>query len=262
MRCLCVCLLLVSLFAAVTCQLHAQQTASPAKEGDPLSLVHRYFPFHVGDRLTYRLTGEREVGSGEQAHTVPMSGGYTETVVAIERIRRTAELVEIERNGKSDAYANCDSEGSSQLETRFWYVLSPRAVIVSCEREEAMQLALELNESPSRGVREDEDGYILPFKVGLTWGTDPGEPKRADQMYRWLVLERTGLTVPAGKFPNCYEMTYRTLPDDEERWVCEGAGLAMDDYEHHGTTLEYRIELVSAVAPKSPASRLRQHTNR
>jgi hypothetical protein len=253
----------VSLFAAMAWQLHAQQPSAPATVGDPLSLVHRFFPFHVGDRLTYRLTGEQEIGSREQAHTVPMSGDYTETVVAIRRIRRTVELVEIERKGKSGAYANCDSEDLNQPETRFWYVLSPRAVIVSCEHEEAMKLALELSESPSRGVKEYEDGYLLPFKVGMTWGTDPGEPKRADQMYRWVVMERTGITVSAGKFPNCYEMTYRTLPDDEEKWVCEGAGLAKDDYEHHGTTRKYRIEVVSAVAaPMSSASGLRQHMNR
>jgi hypothetical protein len=229
----------------------AQQSAQPMRptsntqSARPQLLAARFFPFHIGDRRTYELKGEQETGSGPNAHMEPLRGLYSETVVSIRWLNSKTELIELDRTGLSDAYAVCAPDSDEPSTVQFWYALASHAVLALCSRHDVEDLEAELKQSPHSSPAPEEADYVLPFRVGNTWGADPDVPKRNDSMYEWVVEGLTAVSVPAGRFGNCYQMTFRTLPDHEEQWICEGLGLVADEYTHNGTPEHYRIELKS-----------------
>lgn len=52
-----------------------------------------------------------------------------------------------------------------------------------------------------------------------------------------------------GKSTTCYEITYKTLADEENKVFCEGMGYIRDQYVHNGTTNEADYRLVGIPRP-------------
>jgi len=226
-------------------------TSSATTEG-----TSEFFGLRVGSRWVYTVHGKR-TGDGEHAQILPINGSYTEEIVSMRNFGSHVRLVEFVAEGFPVIYERCskgDKTNSGDHEKmRFWYIVDRKQVRISCTQEEANQTAKSLAAAPSGRVSEDDPDYLLPFKVGASWGADPSEPKRTDSFYQWNVEAMQDLILPAGRFKGCYELTYRTLPDHEYKWVCSGAGLVVDEYQHHGTVDEYRVELQSYTpGPISP----------
>lgn len=84
--------------------------------------------------------------------------------------------------------------------------------------------------------------HVFPLKVGAKWG-DSESLNREDKMYFNYVEKVEDVTVPAGTFKNCFKVVSRTLPDDTQEWFCSGVGIVKIEYHHHGTILDWIIEL-------------------
>jgi len=168
-----------------------------------------------------------------------VKGQYSDRVVTIRSMSSDVRLIELERDGTAPGYAFCSADERQAGQWRFWYAIQGRKIFALCSQQDAA------NQSPQLKDIEDYPEFLLPFKVGASWGVDPSGPKREDKFYQWNVDAKVDVTVPAGSFHDCYELSFKTLPDDEERWVCAGVGLVADEYTHHGTANHYRIELRS-----------------
>jgi hypothetical protein len=217
-----------------------------------------FFGLRVGSRWVYEVSGKREEGSGKNVRILPVHGSYSEKIVAMHDVGLSVRLVEFAAEGVPYIYGPCSDDfvrkSGNHEEMRFWYIVARNQIFSSCTQEEANQMARSLSASPSGKSPDDDPEYLLPFKVGAFWGADPSGPKRTDFFYQWNVEAKQDLTLPAGRFKGCYELNYRTLPDNEYKWVCSGAGLVADEYQHHGTVDKYRIELQSHTSgPIAPA---------
>jgi hypothetical protein len=84
--------------------------------------------------------------------------------------------------------------------------------------------------------------HVFPLKVGSRWG-DSESLEREDKMYFNYVEKVEDITVPAGTFKDCFKVVFRTLPDDTTEWFCLGVGIVKIEYHHHGTILDWIIEL-------------------
>jgi hypothetical protein len=221
--------------------------AGNQEKPDSRGTVSEFFPFVVGARWTYTYRETLTGGPDAPEHTT--RGRYSETVVSVDNAFGNAiTVVGISRDGSLLVSSSCS-------ESSFWYVVSKYQIFIECDHGEAIKLATKLHDSPSGQVNEPPE-YALPFRLGTVWGLDSDTPKRSDTMYQWYV-EGAGVrvTVPAGTFKGCFDMIYRTLPDHEIRWVCPGVGLVASEYEHHGTTDRYRVELESYKPGGTRASR-------
>lgn len=228
----------------------AQQPSSPDRPSaqphfaEPaLGLADTFFRFRVGNRWTYQFRGEEAVGTGQNIRTVKFQGEYSETVIAVRDFGSNVHLVQLSRDGDLSGWAICEDEEKSQGHVDFWFVVGRFHIYSKCSSDEATELASALSKSTAQNDSENAPEFVLPFRVGASWGADPEQPKRADRFYQWNVESRHAVTLPAGSFQTCYELTYRTLPDHQERLVCSGVGLATFEYTHNGTTIHYRFEL-------------------
>ena len=208
---------------------------------DPLS----FFPFSVGTAWTYKFCSDTEKGSGKSARIESRCGQYTETVVSAQFTSSTVRLIEIRRDGVGPSYTFCEDDEKQPSVLHFWFVAKRLSVYASCDKEKATHLAASLTETFTHNVPIKGPEYLLPFHPGGFWGADLAQPRRADKHYQWNVEAKLPIAIPAGNFKDCYELDYLTGPDDEERCVCAGVGLVIDEYTHHGWVNHYRAELLS-----------------
>jgi len=218
---------------------------SPASSDSSREGVDAFFPFRVGSRWIYLVRGEQQEGSGRKGRTESGQGKYSDEVTSVRAISPDVRLVELVRHGIAPGYAFCSADERQSGQWRFWYVVMGRKIFSRCSQEDAAALVSTHSQSPAPEDAGDDPEFLLPFKVGASWGPDPSAPKREDKFYQWNVDAKVDVTVPAGSFRDCYELSFKTLPDDEERWICAGVDLIADEYTHHGTTDHYRIELQS-----------------
>lgn len=85
--------------------------------------------------------------------------------------------------------------------------------------------------------------YRFPLFVGARWG-DPVQLERTDLSYFYSVEKQEEVEVPAGKFPDCFWIIYRTRPDHTIEWFYPGVGVVKREYHHHGTVLNMVENLV------------------
>jgi hypothetical protein len=244
-------LALVSAFVANSAKQNPPEGTSEKVAGtsNASEEVAKYFPFHIGSSWTYSFKQSMEEGSGAKARTRTVRGHYSETVVSLEQsFDNSIQLVGVRRDGEPPSYVSCpvekDFRSSDRTKPEFWYVTGRLRVFVVCTREDATQLVLTLGNSPSGEISNYGPDYVLPFKLGGAWGADPDYP-RDDNFYEWAIVDQGDITVPAGKYKGCFSIIFRTLPDHEIRDICPGVGLVADEYEHHGTLDEHRIELTN-----------------
>jgi hypothetical protein len=210
--------------------------------------VAKYFPLHLGSRWTYSFKQSMEEGSGSQMRTRKVIGHYSETVVSLDQsFGNSVQLVGVKRDGDPPSYVSCpvekDFRSPDRTKPDFWYVTDRYRVFIVCTQQDAGKLVSTLGNSPSEEISNFGPDYVLPFRPGETWGADPDTAPRDDNFYEWAVEGQGDITVPAGKYKGCYSIIFRTLPDHEIKDICPGVGLVADEYEHHGTLDEHRVEL-------------------
>lgn len=221
---------LITVFAAASSA--CSQAPSPAA---------RFFPFQPGARWTYNFQQSIE---GVVPNVNKIAGSWSDTVSAVERMSSSLQMVAITRRGTlPQDFGDCQASAATPGIVDFWYVVQPTRIFVRCTEADARSLAATLIASPASPISSgDGPEYVLPFHVGAFWDNDPDE-RRNDGMYRWNVIASGSVSVPAGRFNGCFQTSYQTMPDDEERWVCPGVGLVEQDYDHHGSTNEITIKL-------------------
>jgi hypothetical protein len=227
------------------------QTPAPTHARGSQDLFDRYFPFRVGQVRSYIVRGESEEGSGQDARSVAIRGEYSETVLSVRNIAPAIRIVEVKIVGSGPYPTDCSNAHGDKTQPvwTFWYVAHDNRVFVECTRERVDNLVTVLRASPTGQTSEDGPAYQLPFEIGATWGADPDAPKREDTFYEWSVEDKVTAKVPAGKFEGCYQMIYRTMPDHSLQTVCPGVGFVAEEYMHHGTVNQYRIELAKVTTP-------------
>lgn len=201
----------------------------------------RFFPFQPGARWTYRFQQSIE---GIAPAVNKVTGSWSDTVSAVQAVNPSLRIVTITRAGTfPQDFGQCPGPAAKPGVMQLWYVVQPTRIFVRCTQADANSLAATLAASPAAAISADDGpDYVLPFRVGAFWANDPSV-RRDDDMYRWNVSAAGSVTVPAGRFSGCFQTSYATMPDDEERWVCPGVGLVEQDYDHHGTTNDITIKL-------------------
>jgi len=212
----------------------------------------RFFPFQPGARWTYSFQQSIE---GVVPNVDKIAGSWSDTVSAVERMSSSLQMVAITRRGTlPQDFGDCQASAATPGIVDFWYIVQPTRVFVRCTEADARSLAATLTVSPAAPISSDDGPeYVLPFRIGAYWDNDPAVV-RQDGMYQWNVIAQGSVQVPAGHFNSCFETSYNTMPDDEERWVCPGVGMVEQDYDHHGTVNKITIKLTSYAAgsTKSP----------
>ena len=213
--------------------------------------VAQFFPFQPGARWTYRFEQSIE---GVIPNVDKVVGSWSDTVSSVDVVSPSLQVVAIARSGTlPQDFGDCPAGAPMPATVHFWYIVQPTRIFVRCTEGDARSLAAILAASPAESVFSgDGPEYVLPFRLGAFWDDDP-DTHRDDGMYRWDVIDRGSVTVPAGHFNGCFETTYKTLPDDEERWICPGVGLVEQNYDHHGTVNQIAIQLTTYQAGLSAA---------
>lgn len=206
--------------------------------------VFEMFPMFVGSLRTYSYFRSSGPDPGPLFSDIWF---YTERVIFIETgFEDNVRIIGVEQTG-GNFLTCCSDESQIPGVPDLWYITDNKRLYYACSRSEAWEIAnaiqheRELGTSPLLLTPE----YVLPFKVGDLWGALPDDPPRDDTWYQWHVEARVDVTVPAGKFENCFRIVHFTLPDSVIRWVCPGIGLVASEYHHHGTPIDWRMELVS-----------------
>jgi len=131
--------------------------------------IRAFFPFHVGSKWTYAVRSEIAAGS----RTERVRGRYSDTVVAVDdTFGPSVQLVAIKREGDAPKYAFCDEGTLHGKPQMWWYVVDRYRIFSRCTQKGATEFASSLSASSSA---ESVDGleYVLPFKVGASWGCRP-----------------------------------------------------------------------------------------
>jgi proline iminopeptidase len=224
--------------------------ASPALPAT-INTVYQVFPYFVGQERTYNYRREMALPSvdGQVIETATDTGTFTESTAFIEtgnndRVR----VVGLEQTGENPAsYCAVDPAPNA---FDIWIVADATRLYRVCSREEAYAIAGDI-------LNEDEQGptertlaptFEIPLEVGHIWRWDPYRPVDEQYMdYQWYVHDKVDVSVPAGNFTGCYRIVLSTLPDTTIKSVCPGLGLVAEEYQHGGSTHEYRIELSKIV---------------
>lgn len=203
--------------------------------------VARFFPFEPGARWTYHFEQSIE---GIVPKVDKVAGSWSDTVSTVHLLSPSLRIVEISRTGTlPQDFGDCPASAATPGTVQFWYIVQRTRIFVRCTEADARSLAATLTASPDAPIFSDDGPeYVLPFRAGAFWDNDPAV-RRDDTMYRWNVIASGSITVPAGRFNGCFETSYETMPDDEERWVCPGVGLVEQDYDHHGSVNQITIKL-------------------
>jgi len=207
--------------------------------------LDRYFPVRVGESRTYSVSREWTDGSGPNLVNKHSRSSYTETTVGKQVVNGGLEFFEIRRTPGASIHALCSGdpwEASSRApdeteDTRYRLAVDHSRIYVVCDSKE-------LEEMKSSAKKDEYADFVFPLRLGSAWGADAATLKRKDHMYQWIVAKSLQTMTAGGHlYSNCYEVDFRTLPDDEKRWLCDGVGLVATEYTHHGTMNHYRVEL-------------------
>ena len=224
--------------------------ASPALPAT-INTVYQVFPYFVGQERTYNYRREMALPSvdGQVIETATDTGTFTESTAFIETGNNDrVQVVGLEQTGENPAsYCAVDPAPNA---FDIWIVADATRLYRVCSREEAYAIAGDI-------LNEDEQGptertlaptFEIPLEVGHIWRWDPYRPVDEQYMdYQWYVHDKVDVSVPAGNFTGCYRIVLSTLPDTTIKSVCPGLGLVAEEYQHGGSTHEYRIELSKIV---------------
>jgi len=225
------------------------QTYEPFKQTPTINMNNLLdiYPLFVGATWTYNYSQFIEPANTINLPNNPEFGQFTITVVVIDSgFSDRVKIVGMKVSGEN--YFNiCFNEGrdlfAGDLQT--WYVLDSKSMYVTCTREQVYMIAKERMANPDNVVISDTvfPMLVTPLEVGKLWPAFADIPPRDDTFYQWYVESKVDISLPAGKFKDCFRILLNTLGDSLVRWICPGIGMVAEEYHHRGAINDYRYEL-------------------
>lgn len=225
----------------------APTTADSAIRTHP---VLQYFPLYVGTSWTYSYAEEAE-GHGDDGRSITAeTTAITETVAMVTTtISDKVYVAKIVVSGRP-ILVDCHETLTLASDAEYWMVADESRVFIACSKRQATALSADLVTDAGADYATSTPpklpAFILPLEEGSVWQAFPDIPANEhDPAYQWHVQSKLDVRVPAGVFTDCYRIQLFTHPDTTKRWVCPGIGIVAAEYNHHGTTHNYRAELLS-----------------
>jgi hypothetical protein len=219
-------LLICDLFWLVACaspsQFQAVTLPSPSATPVPTMMpaILQAFPLEVGRTWVYSVTKQiAPISSNGDITFVNHTGIITETVVASQQ------------------------EGNSLIFT------STLAAVPEVLNDQFDQIRrYEVNND---AIFFNHHITLLrwPLSVQQEWDAFGDVAPDFKAVYFWRVLDKKTVTVPAGRFEDCFQLMLQTGPDHSINWLCPGTGIVRVEYHHHGTVDNQYWELQSTSVP-------------
>ncbi|MGB0385084.1 MAG: hypothetical protein ACPGWR_09700 [Ardenticatenaceae bacterium] len=90
----------------------------------------------------------------------------------------------------------------------------------------------ELISSQGKGY-ESKQMLTWPLEVGQEWG-DPEKVAAGEKRHTWFVSQQADIETPAGTYPNCYIINFKTNPSHQTLWFCPNIGIVRKEFSHDG----------------------------
>ena len=218
--------------------------------------ILKTFPLFVGSSWTYSY-GVMTEAPGASLGLNQSTGSYTEKIVMVNGSRDDAIRVYTAEQTGDVMDMGCHWFDAVPGPVNVWYVTDETRLYLSCDSETAFAIAqnlLAIKEENADMLREViTPNFEVPLSVGKKWEAFPeAMVPEEDTMYKWYVEDEINITVPAGSFTDCFRIGLHTLPDLTYKYVCPGIGVVAVEYVHHGSTMNYRIELSTYSIPNHP----------
>lgn len=182
-------------------------TATPQVSSSTLPIL-KVFPLELGRTWVYSATevsAPIELQTGHKAVFVNHTGTFTETVI------------DMQYTNNSIVFTTTIQRAPSLLDDPFDQIREYEVV--------------------DNAIFFDHHITMLrwPIATGQKWDAFGDVAEDFKGVYFWKVLKQGDITVPAGHFTDCFQLTLMTGPDDSIDWFCPGIGMVSREYHHHGT---------------------------
>lgn len=214
--------------------------------------IIEYFPLFVGSTRTYTVGNSTpQVGGGDGL--VEFISNYTEKVILVESSPYEAiHIYKVEQTG--EIYdLDCTGWSTMQGPNNKWYITYDTNLYVTCDEAEKDRVVDTLSSQYFLKTTVSNPALTLsrivfPLAKDSKWDWISGTPtllEHSDNMYVWWVEAKVNLTTPAGQFDDCYKISLYTNSDSSFKYICRGVGIVALEYHHHGSPVNYRVELSS-----------------
>lgn len=214
--------------------------ASPTARPEPrLSDRLNELPIYQGAVWVYAYT-EYQPAPTDPTQTITATYIFTDTVIETQiSPDYIAHIRHEESPNKVPAgWASLRATDPSE----WWYVVSENEIYQSFQVFDASRI-----ETPTMTL-----AYKLPLALGESWCPNPfvkGQPVAdCTSAGRRIVVSQGEYATPAGQFDDCFQVTEVYNSGGVTRWLCRGAGLVAQSYDHVGTRFGYTQVLIARVS--------------
>jgi hypothetical protein len=190
-----------------------------------------YFPLKEGRFWQYNYSSEEQAMADAEGEAIIKT--EAEIKLKITNIIETSKVILAEVSGNSLNLFDCTKDAHT-----YWIAIIKSTGCFYCNQPFSKEDFLDERLDGPKG----EPTLMMPLRVGQYWN-DQGL-KRKDTSYRWQVEAMETITVPAGTF-KCFRIAYRSCPDHQIIWFCPTVGIIRQEYEHHGTIINFYMELAA-----------------
>lgn len=208
------------------------------------------FPTFLGSEWKYQTsqTTETKTTNGE-LNRVSVQGEYSQTITSIfTGLSDRAKIVEFKIEGEN-YQTECTSSSLFSGDSFLWYVIDEDRLYNACSKEAANKIAAQIVHKVN-AIDLPIPDYIAPLKLGTKWSEfNQDDANNLGTTYVWYVESIVPVTVPAGKYDNCYRILLYTNPDTTIKYICPNVGLVSFLYSHNGSVNDYSVELIKFSLP-------------
>jgi hypothetical protein len=225
-------------------------SVTPSLETPTNQSIYDLFPIFLGSEWKYQTSQTTEIKTTNgELKRVSVQGEYSQTITSIfTGLSDRAKIVEFKIEGEN--YQNeCTSSSLISGDSFLWYVIDEDRLYVACSKEAANKIATQIvHQENTTDLPLPE--YIAPLKLGTKWSEfNQDDANNLDSTYVWYVESIVPVTVPAGKYDNCYRILLYTNPDTTIKYICPNVGLVSFLYSHNGSVNDYSVELIKYSLP-------------
>lgn len=212
--------------------------------------IYDLFPTFLGSKWKYQTsqTTETKATNGE-LNRVSVQGEYSQTVTFIfTGLSDQVKIVEFKMEGEN-YQTECTSSSLISGDSFLWYVIDKDSLYIACSKEAANKIAAQIVHKENITDLPLPE-YIAPMKLGTKWPEfSRDDTNNFDTSYVWYVESIVPVTLPAGKYNDCYRILLNTNPDTAIKYICPNVGLVSYFYSHNGSVNDYSVELIKYSLP-------------